>query len=90
MITRPLDTIFRSADRMRDASADLLRQMPPGGRLCRSLIGLLAALDQFDADLAIGRRDPAQQDLKTREEAETHGVMSQGQPPRVYSSGMPA
>jgi hypothetical protein len=60
MIARPLDTIFCSADRMRDAGADLLRHIPPNGRLCRSLTGLLAALDQFDADLAIGRRDAVQ------------------------------
>jgi hypothetical protein len=57
MISRPLDTIFHSADRMRDAGESLLRQMPPGGRLHRSLVRLVSALDQFDADLAIGPRD---------------------------------
>ncbi len=56
MLTRPLDTIFCSADRMRDAIPGLLRETAPGGRLHRSLTGLLAALDQFDADLAVGSR----------------------------------
>ncbi len=54
MISRPLDTLFLSADRMRDASECLLRQMPPGGRWHRSIERLVAALDQFDADVAIG------------------------------------
>ena len=54
MITRPLETIFHSADRMRAAGESLLRQMPPGGRLHRSIERLVAALDQFDADLAMG------------------------------------
>jgi hypothetical protein len=60
MITRPLDTIFCSADRMRDAGADLLRQVAPGGRLHRSLTDLMAALDQFDAALTVGSRNPGQ------------------------------
>jgi hypothetical protein len=59
MLTRPLDTIFCSADRMRDAIPSLLRETAPDGRLHRSLTGLLAALDQFEADLTIGPRKAA-------------------------------
>jgi hypothetical protein len=59
MITRPLDTIFHSADRIRDAGAILLVHIPAEGRLHRSVVGLMAALDQFDAALAIGSREPA-------------------------------
>ena len=55
MITRPLDTIFNSADRLRDAGTVLLRQIEPEGRLHRSVLNLMMSLEQFDAELSVGR-----------------------------------